>query len=48
MFRQVKTSARRSTEQIRNLERSQEFGIFYEQPEVKSKTSTVGFVPVQI
>jgi len=37
---------RRCTFQVRNLDRPQELGIFYEGIEVESETSSMGFISV--
>ena len=42
----MKTFARRSAIQIRDLDRSQEFRVFYESTKVEPKTSQMGFILV--
>ena len=42
----MKTFARRSAIQIRDLDRSQEFRVFYESAKVELKTSQMGFILV--
>ena len=44
----MKTLVRRSADQIRNLDRSQEFGIFYEGAEVEQETGQMGLIFVSV
>ena len=48
MFRSIEAFLRRSQGSVQNMDRSQKLGVFYEGPEVKSKTGKIVTIFVKI
>ena len=46
--RKLETFIKEYKVQVQSLDRSQEFGIFHENTEIKQKTSKIGFIFVKI